>query len=181
MIGTAPMEVTNPVESIPTWVHSACETGCLAHRLAEGGRRALRSLRHPNQSWAPLAIVFRSDLQIAPPLGGTEPFPPKGVGEGLLRPDPERGLVEGEVDVPTSLHRRDEPCDVEGPRPILDVQREDGQARAVRQAMVNLRPDVRRIVDPRVEVRRVEHEEPARSEVSAEGPETTPHVGRGGE
>src|SRR2546425_723166 len=44
-----------------------------------------------------------------------------------------------------------------------------------------LRPDVRRLADPRVEVRRVEHEEPARSKVSAEGPETTPHVGRGGE
>src|SRR2546427_8819406 len=77
-------------------------------------RRALRSLRHHNQSWAPLAIVFRSDLQIAPPLDGTEPFPPKGVGEGLLRPDPERGLVEGQVDVPTSLYRRDGACDVEG-------------------------------------------------------------------
>src|SRR2546426_11551292 len=126
-------------------------------------------------------MVFLSELQIAPALDGTDPFPPKGVGEGLLRPDPERGLVEGEADVPTSLHRRDEPCDVEGPRPILVVQREDGQSRSVRQAMVNLRRDVRRIVDPRVEVRRVEHEEPARSQVPAEGPETTPHVGRGGE
>src|SRR5467141_2344611 len=134
-----------------------------------------------NEPRAPPAIVLRSDLQTAPPLDGTEPFPPKGVGEALLRPNPERGLVEGQVDVPTPLHRRDEPCDVEGPCPILVVQREDGQARSVWQAMVNLRPDVRRMVDPRVEVRRVEHEEPARSKVSAEGPETTPHVGRGGE
>src|SRR6267143_1484900 len=134
-----------------------------------------------NEPRAPPAIVLRSDLQTAPPLDGTKPFPPKGVGEALHGPNPDRGLVEGQVDVSTSLHRRDESCDVEGPRPILVVQREDGQARSVRQVMVNLRPDVRRMVDPRVEVRRVEHEEPARSKVSAEGPETPPHVGRGGE
>src|SRR5947209_17503450 len=71
-------------------------------------RRALRSLRHHNQSWAPLAIVFRSDLQIAPPLDGTEPFPPKSVGESRLRPNPEPGLVGGQVDGPNSRHRHDE-------------------------------------------------------------------------
>src|SRR5712691_7698784 len=167
--------------SIPTWVHSPCEPSVARTVWPREDRRSLRSLRHRDQSRAPPAIVLRSKLQIAPPLDGTEPLPPKSVGEGLLRPDPEPGLVESQVDVPTPLHRRDEPCDVEGPRPILVVQREDGQARSVRQAMVNLRPDVRRMVDPRVEIRRVEHEEPARSEVSAEGPETTPHVGRGGE
>src|SRR3989449_5860150 len=179
--GRQPVRVCSPSGASPRGVTPRAKPGVALTVWRREDGRAFGSLRHPNQSWAPLAIVFRSDLQIAPPLDGTEPFPPKGVGEGLLRPDPERVLVEGQVDVPTSLYRRDEPCDVEGPRPILVVQREDSQARSVRQVMVNLRPDVCRIVDPRVEVRRVEHEEPARSKVSAEGPETPSHVGWGGE
>ena len=138
-------------------------------------------MRDRNQSRTPEAIIRRSDLQIAPPLDGTEPFPPKSVGEGLLRPDPEPGLVEGQVDVSAPLNRRDESRDVEGPGPILVVQREDGQACSVGHVMVKFGPDVRRMLDPRVEVCRVEHEEPARSEVPTEGPETPPHVGRGGQ
>src|SRR5207245_4528337 len=123
---------------------------------------------HRHEPRAATPVVFRTEPEIAPPLGRSKPCRSESTIKFGFRPDAKGRLVETNIDPSAFLDDGQEARLMNFLAAFLFVEGENRNPSAIRGLVVHHGPRVLWMADPRIEVRQVEDQQSPAPQMAAE-------------